>query len=79
MTKMQICLLKDGKILDVVNEERLIRKKLYKGFPLRSLDYTLKKNNLKLSDINYLLMDGIAKKYFYDYTEKLLIELLNVT
>ena len=38
-----VCLLKDGKILDVVNEERLIRKNCISGFPLRSLDYTLKK------------------------------------
>ena len=68
-----VCLLKDGKILDVVNEERLIRKKLYKGFPLRSLDYTLKKNNLKLSDINYFAYGWHSKKkYFYDYTEKLI-------
>jgi carbamoyltransferase len=68
-----VCLLKDGKILDVINEERLTRKKLHKGFPLRSLDYILKKNNLKLSDINYFAYGWHSKKKnFYEYTKKLI-------
>ena len=38
-----VCLLKDGKILDIINEERLTRKKLQSGFPEKSLNYILKR------------------------------------
>ena len=32
-----VCLIRDGKIIDVINEERLTRKKLRAGFPSKSL------------------------------------------
>ena len=43
-----VCLLKNGKLLDIVNEERITRKKLQSGFPEHSLKYVLKKNNLTI-------------------------------
>jgi predicted NodU family carbamoyl transferase len=39
-----VCFIKDGKLVDMINEERLTRKKLQSGFPLNSLRYILKKN-----------------------------------
>ena len=38
-----VCLLKNGNIIDVVNEERFTRKKLQSGFPIQSINYILKK------------------------------------
>jgi len=39
-----VCLFKNGKIIDVINEERLTRKKLQAGFPKKSFQYMLRKN-----------------------------------
>ncbi len=45
----------NGKIVSALSEERFNRKKNYHGFPFRSLDYTLKKFNLKFKDIDFVL------------------------
>ena len=39
-----VYLFKNGKIIDVINEERLTRKKLQAGFPKKSFQYMLRKN-----------------------------------
>ena len=49
-----VALLKDGRIIDAVSEERLNRKKLYKGPPVLSLQYVLAKNGISQSDINHV-------------------------
>lgn len=48
-------LLIDGKIAGAINEERLTRVKLFKGFPSRSIDYLLNSNGLTLDDIHYFV------------------------
>ncbi len=60
-----VCLLKNGKILDVVNEERLTRKKLQGGFPKRSLNYILKKNKLTLDKIDFYAYGWYNKQNDY--------------
>ena len=48
-----VCLLKDGKLLEAVSEERFNRIKLFDGPPDKSLKYILDKYKLSLNDIDY--------------------------
>lgn len=48
------CLIKDGKIIAAVNEERFIRKKNISIFPKLSIQYLLKSQNLKSEDIDWV-------------------------
>ena len=48
------CLIIDGRIINAVEEERFTRIKHFSGFPLHSINFCLEKNDLKMSDINYI-------------------------
>ncbi len=50
-----IALIKDGEIINAVQEERFTRKKHDPSFPVNSIKFILSNNNLKLSDINYIV------------------------
>ena len=66
-----ICLIKNGKILYAINEERLNRKKMFSGFPHKSLKMILSKFALKISDIDYFVYGWCGKKNdIYDYNIK---------
>jgi len=72
-----VCLLKNGKIIDVINEERLTRKKLQSGFPSKSLRYVLKKNKLKIKNIDYFAYGWHGRQQnYHSYFEKLLNRIL---
>ena len=72
-----VCLLKNGKIIDVINEERLTRKKLQSGFPSKSLKYVLKKNKLKINNIDYFAYGWHGRQHDYStYFIKLLNRVL---
>ena len=72
-----VCLLKNGKIIDIINEERLTRKKLQSGFPTKSLKYILKKNKLKIGDIDYFAYGWHGRQYdHFNYFRKLLDRVL---
>ena len=45
-------LLKNGKLIGAIEEERLTRNKRTRSFPNLSIKYLLKKNNLKFKDID---------------------------
>ena len=47
-----VCLIKDGKILDAISEERLNRQKMFQGRPELSLHYVLDKYDLEVGDID---------------------------
>jgi len=67
-----VALLKDGRIIDAVSEERLNRKKLYKGPPELSLQYVLAKNGITLSDINHVAYGWHGRQNDYrSYARKL--------
>ena len=57
-----VCLIKDGKILYAINEERLNRKKMFTGFPQKSLALILLKFGLKINDIDYFVYGWSGKK-----------------
>ena len=68
-----VCLLKNGKIIDVVNEERISRKKLQSGFPKLSINYILKKNKITLKDINHFAYGWHGKQNdFSNYTSQVI-------
>tara|TARA_A100001037_G_scaffold246949_1_gene228775 strand:- start:707 stop:2407 length:1701 start_codon:yes stop_codon:yes gene_type:complete len=50
-----VCLMKDGQILEAVNEERFNRTKLYKGLPQLSLDYVLQKHDLDVGQVDHFV------------------------
>lgn len=52
------CLLKDGKIIGCVSEERFSRIKNHCGIPFRSIDYLLKQENLEIEKIDYVVLDN---------------------
>ncbi|MBD1156615.1 hypothetical protein IDH10_00370 [Pelagibacterales bacterium SAG-MED20] len=53
------CLIKDGVIVDLIQEERLRRKKNLGSFPRESLQYILKKNNINPKDIDQVCVANI--------------------
>jgi len=66
------CLMKDGVLLGAVSEERLNRIKLYKGLPVKSLEYFIKKYNLNLDQIDYFAYGWHGRKHnCREYAEKL--------
>ena len=48
-------LIVDGEIISAVQEERFSRKKHDPSYPVNSINYILKTNNLKLSEIDYIV------------------------
>jgi carbamoyltransferase len=48
------CLLRDGKIIAAVQEERLTRKKGDESFPHRSIEYCLKVGGIRTQDLDYV-------------------------
>lgn len=49
------CLIKDGKILSAVQEERFSRVKNDYNFPKKTIKFILKQNNLKIKDIDFFV------------------------
>ncbi len=48
------CILNNGVILSAIQEERFTRIKHDKSFPINSINYCLKSNNIKINEINYI-------------------------
>ena len=51
-----LCLLKDGKILYCISEERLTRRKNEWGFPLRAYEYVMGKENIGPNDLDSVVL-----------------------
>jgi len=74
-------LLKDGKILDCVNEERLNGIKNYLGFPYKSIEYFLKKRKLNPRDLDFAVLPykyGAPVFGSHETKKNFLIKLLTV-
>src|SRR3989344_3768900 len=63
-------LLKDGIIVAAVEEERFTRKKHDKSFPINSINYCLKSQNITINDIDYI---GFYEKPYLKF-ERLLFQ-----
>ena len=66
------CLLDDGKIIAVYQEERLHRKKNYFGFPFNSIERILSENNYYPNDIDYIALNGKHMPPFFGDINNLL-------
>ena len=55
-------LLKDGKIVAAVEEERFTRKKHDVSFPINSINYCLRSQGISIEDIDYI---GFYEKPFF--------------
>ena len=55
------CIVKDGKLLSAINEERLNRIKLFYGIPEMSIKYVLNDTGLRISDIDFITTQGYCK------------------
>lgn len=76
------CLIKNGKLIASVNEERFNREKLTRKFPKKSISWILKKFNLKKSDINAIALGswkGIETDFFPKYVDEVLQKSSNLT
>ena len=65
-------LLKDGKIVAAVEEERFTRKKHQFGFPKNAIKYLLGLENININDINHFAISNVspsesAKKLIHNY------------
>jgi carbamoyltransferase len=54
------CVIEDGRILAAVNEERLVREKLYWGLPKRSIQMVLQLSGKKPEDIDLISVGGVT-------------------
>jgi carbamoyltransferase len=52
------CLLKDGKVIGCMEEERFSRQKGHAGIPFASIKYLLEIDGIKINDIDYIVSDG---------------------
>ena len=56
------CIIKDGKLISAIEEERLtVRIKHWSGFPTLSIKHCLKEANIKLSDVSYISINRDPK------------------
>ena len=55
------CIIKDGKLITAVEEERFTRIKHHAGFPKHSIKHCLESCNIKLSDVDYLAINRDPK------------------
>lgn len=66
-----VCLMADGVIVEAVNEERLTREKLYRGFPHQSVQHVLENNGLGFSDIDCIAYGWYGKQNDYpEFTQR---------
>ena len=58
------CLIKNGKLLSAVEEERFTKIKHCADFPVNSIRYCLENNNITLDDVNYISVNFDLKVNF---------------
>ena len=51
------CLLKDGKIISCISEERFSRIKNHHGIPYNSIQFILNEEKIKLNDVDLIVLD----------------------
>jgi carbamoyltransferase len=75
------CLVKDNKIVAAASEERFTRVKNDSSWPSQSIEYVLKQQNIKLSDIDYIAYgwgaDFNSKKHLLMFFDRVVEETRN--
>jgi carbamoyltransferase len=62
LSESSVCLIKNGKLISAISEERINRIKNWFGIPYKTIKLILDKNNLKYSDINFFVTTGTSVK-----------------
>ena len=57
LSESSACLLVNGSIFNAISEERINRTKNWYGLPRKTIDFILKKNNLKAKNKKQCFMD----------------------
>ena len=60
-------LIKDGKIIAAVSEERLCREKFAYGFPFKSIKEVLRIVAIRKEDISHIIKGGLPYPYLYSF------------
>ena len=61
------CIVKDGKMLAAVEEERFKRIKHWAGFPVESINYCLEEANLSLLEVDHVAINGLSSRGSTEY------------
>ncbi|HRZ85777.1 MAG TPA: carbamoyltransferase C-terminal domain-containing protein [Candidatus Paceibacterota bacterium] len=73
------CLLKDGKIIGCISEERFSRIKNYYGIPIKSIQFLLNDNGISIDKLDFIVLDNhyidkekenFTKSFIEAYTDK---------
>ena len=75
----------NGSLIAAINEERLSRQKLHIGFPSRSIEKVLEITKLKISEIEYIAIEGkkidpqkFGEEFLFKNTNKKILGYLNI-
>jgi carbamoyltransferase len=63
------CIIKDGKLLTAVEEERFTRVKNCAHFPINSINFCLNENNISIDEIDYITHNS---SWFYNFFGKMI-------
>ena len=63
------CIIKDGKLLSAVEEERFTRVKHCSHFPINSINFCLKQNNISIDEVDYIAHNS---SWFYNFFPKVI-------
>jgi len=69
------CIVKDGKILSAVEEERFTRIKHSSQFPFNSIKFCLEANNINIKNVDYI---AVNTKFTYNFIHKIFFLLKNI-
>jgi glycosyltransferase involved in cell wall biosynthesis len=58
------CLIKNGRLVAAVEEEKFKKIKHCSSFPVESIKYCLKENNIKINNVNYIAINGNSSVNF---------------
>lgn len=63
------CIIKDGKLLSAVEEERFTRVKHCSHFPINSINFCLNQNNISMDEVDYITHNS---SWFYNFFPKII-------
>jgi carbamoyltransferase len=69
------CLIRDGKLLSAVEEERFVRIKHASSFPINAVKFCLEANNVNIHDVDFIT---INTKFSYNFFSKIIFLIKNI-
>ena len=72
------CLIKNGKLIAAVEQERFVRKKHSSDFPMEAIIFCLKEARIDIENVNYITVNSNFKYNIINNTCELLINSVNL-